>query len=170
MKPEELLFCETHEWAHISEEGGEKIATLGISAFAVEQLTDLVFMELPAVGTQVSAGGEFGEVESVKATSEIFTAVSGTITEVNVALGDHPELLNDDAFEVFHGGIESLFGYRYLLPGGRLAEHAHTEKERYEDHQIPEADHPSPDHVSPSPFVKSDHARSLLPAGTCLLL
>ena len=96
-------------------------------------------------------------------------ALSAIHREIQLAVVAHVRHLNDDAFEVFHGGIESLLGYRHLLPGGRLAEHAHTEKERYEDHQVPEADHPSPDHVSPSPFVKSDHARSLLPAGTCLL-
>lgn len=98
MKPEELLFCETHEWVHVSEEGGGKIATIGISAFAVEQLTDLVFMELPEVGTQVSAAGEFGEVESVKAVSPIYSPVDGEVVEVNDTLPDKLEILNEDPY------------------------------------------------------------------------
>ena len=59
MNLEELLYAETHEWVHVVEDNGEKIATVGISAFAVEQLTDLVFMELPQVGTAVEAGNQF---------------------------------------------------------------------------------------------------------------
>ena len=64
MKPEELRYAETHEWVHVSEEEGNQIATIGITAFAVEQLTDLVYLELTDVGTSVSPGDEFGEVES----------------------------------------------------------------------------------------------------------
>src|SRR5258708_31569890 len=67
VKPEELLYSKTHEWAGVVAEGGAKTATVGISKFAVEQLTDLVFIQLPKVGDHVSAGKEFGEVESVKA-------------------------------------------------------------------------------------------------------
>ena len=77
MKPENLLFAETHEWAHITDEDGGKVATVGISAFALEQLTDLVYMELPEVGTTVAAGDEFGEVESVKAVSPLYSPVDG---------------------------------------------------------------------------------------------
>ena len=73
MKPEDLLFAETHEWAYVTEEDGGKVATVGISAFALEQLTDLVYMELPEVGTTVAAGDEFGEVESVKAVSPLYS-------------------------------------------------------------------------------------------------
>ena len=66
MNTEELLYCDTHEWVFVSETDGQKIATVGISAFAVEQLTDLVFMELPSVGTAVTAGDEFGEFREVR--------------------------------------------------------------------------------------------------------
>ena len=62
MNPEELLYCKTHEWVRISEEGGAKIATVGISAFAVEHLTDLVYMELPEPGHEVKAGEPFGDI------------------------------------------------------------------------------------------------------------
>jgi len=65
VNPEKLLFDETHEWIHVAEEGGVKVATVGISAFAVEQLTDLVYLALPDVGRQAKVGEEFGEVESV---------------------------------------------------------------------------------------------------------
>jgi len=73
VKPDDLLFAETHEWAHIAEQDGAKVATIGISANAVEALTDLVYMDLPTAGETATAGGSFGEVESVKATSELYS-------------------------------------------------------------------------------------------------
>lgn len=100
VSPEELRYAETHEWVHISEEGGAKIATIGISAFAVEQLTDLVYMELPAVGAAVVAGEEFGEVESVKAVSPLYSPVDGEIIAVNSDLADNLETLGADPYTV----------------------------------------------------------------------
>ena len=99
MKPEELRYAETHEWVHVSEEEGNQIATIGITAFAVEQLTDLVYLELTDVGTSVSPGDEFGEVESVKAVSSLYSPVSGEIVEVNTGLADQLEILNDAPYE-----------------------------------------------------------------------
>lgn len=98
MDPKDLLYSETHEWAHIAEQSGEKIATVGISAFAIDQLTDLVYMELPPVGEQVSAGSEFGEVESVKAVSQLYCPVGGEIVEVNAALPENLEKLGEDPY------------------------------------------------------------------------
>ena len=98
MKPEELLFAETHEWVHVSQEEGNQIATVGISAFAVEQLTDLVYLELTDPGTALSSGDEFGEVESVKAVSSLYSPVTGEIVEVNTGLADQLETLNDDPY------------------------------------------------------------------------
>lgn len=98
MKPEELLYAETHEWVHVTDEGGAKVATIGITKFAVEQLTDLVFMELPPVGTQVTAGKEFGEVESVKAVSPLYSPVSGEVIASNSDLPNHLETLNQDPY------------------------------------------------------------------------
>jgi glycine cleavage system H protein len=89
---------ETHEWVRVEPQGGSKIGTVGISAFAVEQLTDLVFMELPKIGVKVSAGDEFGEVESVKAVSPIYSPVSGEVIEVNKELPNHLEILNSDPY------------------------------------------------------------------------
>ncbi len=98
MKPEELLFAQTHEWVHVTEEEGNQVATIGISAFAVEQLTDLVYLELTSVGTVVAPGDEVGEVESVKAVSSLYSPVNGEIVEVNAALSDQLETLNDDPY------------------------------------------------------------------------
>ncbi len=98
MDPQELLYAETHEWAHVTEADGSKLATIGISAFAIEQLTDLVYMELPSVGTQVNSGAEFGEVESVKAVSPLYSPVTGEVVEVNDSLPDNLETLNDDPY------------------------------------------------------------------------
>lgn len=98
MNPEQLLYSETHEWVAIEEVGGEKIATVGISAHAVEQLTDLVFMELPEVGSELSAGESFGEVESVKAVSSLYSPIDGVVTEVNTELPDSLEILNEDPY------------------------------------------------------------------------
>lgn len=99
MKPEELLYSETHEWAYVADEGGSKVATIGISAFALEQLTDLVYMELPEVGTTVAAGDEFGEVESVKAVSPLYCPVSGEIIAVNTGLPEQLEQLSASPYD-----------------------------------------------------------------------
>lgn len=99
MKPEELLYAKTHEWVSVSEEDGAKVATLGLSAFAIEELTDLVFIELPKVGAQVEAGEAFCEVESVKAVSDIYAPVSGEVIAANSALPESLETLSDDPYE-----------------------------------------------------------------------
>lgn len=98
MTPDNLRYAETHEWVKVAEEGGQKIATVGISAFAVQQLTDLVFMQLPSVGTEVQAGREFGEVESVKAVSPLYSPVSGKIVAVNDKLPAELETLSTDPY------------------------------------------------------------------------
>ena len=74
-----LLYAESHEWVDVAEEGGDKIATIGISAFAIEQLNDLVYMDLPDVGRELAVGDEFGEVESVKAVSPLYSPVAGEV-------------------------------------------------------------------------------------------
>lgn len=94
MDLEKLRYAESHEWVHL--EGG--VATVGITDFAVEQLTDLVFIELPEVGRQVSAGEAFGEIESVKAVSDLYSPVDGEVVEVNGDLADNLERLSSDPF------------------------------------------------------------------------
>ena len=99
MQPQELLYAKTHEWVHVDRDpAGQKIATVGISHFAVEALTDLVYIELPAVGRRVKAGESFGEVESVKAVSDLYSPVGGEIIEVNGSLTDRLDQLHDDPY------------------------------------------------------------------------
>jgi len=93
--PVDRKYSETHEWFLID----DKTVTIGITQHAADELTDITYVDLPEVGKTVSAGDVIGEVESVKATSEIFTAVSGKVVEVNTSLTDRPELVNDDAFD-----------------------------------------------------------------------
>ena len=98
MKPEDLVYAKTHEWVALSQDGGAKIATVGISAFAVEALTDLVFIELPKVGAQVAPEQPFCEVESVKAVSDVYAPVAGEVIEVNKKLPDNLEVLSTDPY------------------------------------------------------------------------
>jgi glycine cleavage system H protein len=98
MKPEELLFTKTHEWVAMSNDGGQKIATVGLSAFAVEALTDLVFIELPKVGRQVKAQESFCEVESVKAVSDVYAPVAGEVIAANEKLAADLETLSKDPY------------------------------------------------------------------------
>jgi glycine cleavage system H protein len=98
VKPEDLLFTKTHEWVSVANEGGQKIATMGLSAFAVEALTDLVFIELPKVGRQVQAGESFCEVESVKAVSDVYAPLAGEVVAANAKLPDDLETLSKDPF------------------------------------------------------------------------
>ncbi len=95
----QLLYASTHEWADIEEAEGAKIATVGVSSFAIEQLNDLVYMDLPEVGRVVNAGDELGEVESVKAVSPLYSPVSGEVIEVHSELPDQLEKLNSDPYE-----------------------------------------------------------------------
>ena len=92
--PDELRYTQDHEWLRV--EGDEAI--VGITAYAADQLGDVVFVELPEVGTALSARQSFGVVESVKAVSDLYAPISGEVVEVNEALRDAPELLNSDPF------------------------------------------------------------------------
>lgn len=88
----DLKFSEDHEWVSVDGD----IATVGITNFAQEQLGDVVFVDLPDVGAQVSQGGDAGVVESVKAASEVYTPLSGEVVEVNEDLESTPDLVNSD--------------------------------------------------------------------------
>jgi glycine cleavage system H protein len=96
MDPKSLRFSPSHEW--VSLEGD--IATIGISRFAVDQLTDLIVIELPAVGSKLTAGKSFGEVESVKAVSDLYAPVGGEVVEVNTKVTGDVQLLAQDPYEV----------------------------------------------------------------------
>ena len=100
MTPEQLLYTRTHEWVNVqTDAAGAKIATVGISAFALGALTDLIYVELPEPGRQVKAGAPFGVIESVKAVSDLLCPVDGEIVEVNAELPDNLERLADDPYE-----------------------------------------------------------------------
>lgn len=92
--PNDRKYAETHEW-HLVD--GDTL-TIGITEFAVNELTDVTYVEMKDTGTTIAPGEEVGEVESVKATSEIFSAVGGEIIEINMALNEDPSLVNSDPY------------------------------------------------------------------------
>lgn len=92
--PDDLRYSKEHEWVRADD--GK--ATIGITSFAADELGDIVFIELPEAGAKLTQFGTFGVVESVKAVSDLYSPVSGTVVEVNEALRDAPELLNSDPF------------------------------------------------------------------------
>lgn len=93
--PEELKYTNEHEWVRI--EG--KIALIGVTSFAADQLGDVVAVELPEEGDTLTRGEVFGSVESVKAVSDLFAPVSGTVVRVNTPLNDSPEYVNEDPYD-----------------------------------------------------------------------
>ncbi|PLS02638.1 glycine cleavage system protein GcvH [Neobacillus cucumis] len=93
--PKELRYSEEHEWVKVE---GEKVR-VGITDFAQHELGDIVFVELPEVGAEISADEAFGSVESVKTVSELYAPVSGKVVEVNEDLSDSPEFVNDSPYE-----------------------------------------------------------------------
>ncbi len=92
--PENLRYTDTHEYVQLD----DQVATVGITAFAIDQLGDIVFLELPAVGTKVQQGERFGAVESVKAVEDLKSPLSGTVLECNQAMVDVPEDLVNDPY------------------------------------------------------------------------
>ena len=92
MTPEDSRYAKSHEYVHVEGEVG----TVGITDYAQKELGDVVFVELPRVGTQLDQGDELGSIESVKAVSELFAPISGEVVEVNEALADKPELVNTE--------------------------------------------------------------------------
>jgi len=93
--PEDVKYTKDHEWAKVE---GDTVL-IGISDYAQDQLGDIVFVEMPAVGDTFEAGDEFGTLESVKAVSELYSPVSGEVTAVNTGLEDSPELVNQSPYE-----------------------------------------------------------------------
>ena len=96
MVPEDLRYSKTHEWARL--DAGADVVTMGITDFAVEQLGDVVFLELPRVGARLTRGTPLGVIESVKAAVDLFAPVSGEVVEVNTPLADDFETLSRDPY------------------------------------------------------------------------
>jgi len=93
--PADLKYTKEHEWVRMDGDVG----TVGITDYAQDQLGDIVLVDLPGVGTSVSYMEKFGEIESVKAVSELFSPVTGEVVEINAALAESPELVNDEPYE-----------------------------------------------------------------------
>ena len=92
--PDGLRYTDDHEWLRVDGEDG----VVGVTAYAAGELGDVVFVELPAVGTKVASSQAFGVIESVKTASDLFSPAAGEVIEVNDALADHPELVNEDPY------------------------------------------------------------------------
>ena len=95
MYPEDLKYTAEHEWLKAGSDGPVRV---GITDFAQDQLGDIVYVQLPEVGTAVRAGDSCGELESTKSVSDLFAPVNGTVTAVNEALADQPDLVNSDPY------------------------------------------------------------------------
>lgn len=108
--PAELKYSKSHEW--LKEDG---VFVIGISDFAQDALGDVVFVNLPEVGDDAAAGEAFGDVESVKAVSDLISPVSGTVCEVNEDLLDQPELLNEDPYGTWIIKVENVTDTEELL-------------------------------------------------------
>ena len=122
--PVELRYSKSHEWVK-TEDG---VAVVGISDFAQDALGDVVFVNLPAVGDEVTAGEAFGDVESVKAVSDLISPVTGVVCEVNEELEDSPELLNEDCYGAWIIKVEAVTGEEELLDAAAYEAHCAEEE------------------------------------------
>ena len=109
--PEDLLYSASHEWAKVN---GEE-AVLGITHFAQESLGDITYVDMPAEGDELTAGSEFGAVESVKAASDLISPVSGTVVAVNTELENAPEVMNSDPYGAWIMKVENVTDTEELL-------------------------------------------------------
>jgi glycine cleavage system H protein len=119
--PDDLRYSEEHEWVRVD---GTR-ARIGITDYAQDALGDIVFIDLPEVGSEVEVGGQLGEVESTKSVSEIYAPLPGTVAAVNDALADAPETINQDPYG--EGWICELELTSGAEPGGLLDAAAYTE-------------------------------------------
>ena len=97
--PDDLFYTKDHEWARIEDRAGTKVATIGVTRYAVEQLGDVTQVDLPKEGESVKQAEVFGSVESVKAVSDLFAPITGQIVKVNSPLSDSPEYVNEDPYD-----------------------------------------------------------------------
>lgn len=122
--PEELFYSKSHEWVKL--EGD--CAWIGITDFAQDALGDLVYVNLPEVGDEVMAGETFADVESVKAVSDIYSPVTGTVAEINEALLDAPETINQSPYEAWLIKVEGVTDKEELLSAAAYQEIAEAEE------------------------------------------
>lgn len=124
--PNELKYSKSHEWLKMEEDGA---AVIGITDFAQSELGDVVFVNLPGVGDDVTAGEPFGDVESVKAVSDLVSPVSGTVRAVNEELLAAPEKINEDPYGAWMIKVENVGGTEELLDAAAYEAHCAAEKE-----------------------------------------
>lgn len=122
--PTELQYTKSHEWLKM-EDG---VAVVGLTDFAQDSLGDIVFVNLPQPGDPVSAGEAFGDVESVKAVSDVISPVSGVVLEVNEELMDNPALVNEDPYNAWFVKVEQITGEEELLDAGAYEAHCAAEE------------------------------------------
>ncbi|HEV7193917.1 MAG TPA: glycine cleavage system protein GcvH [Jatrophihabitantaceae bacterium] len=96
--PDDLKYTAEHEWVRLSETDGKQIARIGITDFAQQALGEIVYVSLPAVGSSLTAGAAFGEVESTKSVSDLFAPLGGAVVARNETLDEQPELINSDPY------------------------------------------------------------------------
>ena len=122
--PTDLKYAKSHEWVKYE----DNIAVIGISDFAQNSLGDVVYVGLPTVGSQVTAGESFGDVESVKAVSDLICPVSGVICAVNDELDNSPELLNEDPYSAWIIKVENVTAEEELLDAAAYEAHCAEEE------------------------------------------
>ena len=125
--PRELRYSKEHEWVRPQEDG---TAIIGITVFAQEQLGDVVYVDLPQPGTPLSQFGKLGEVESVKAVSDLFSPLTGEVLAVNEEVKDHPELINREPYDrgwLLHVKLAELGEIENLLTAEQYEEHLASE-------------------------------------------
>ncbi|MED9965175.1 MAG: glycine cleavage system protein GcvH [Blautia sp.] len=123
--PEELRYSRSHEWVKKLEDG---TVVIGLTDYAQDALGDLVFVNLPEEGDEVTAGEAFADVESVKAVSDVFSPVTGTVAEVNEALLDAPEMMNEDPYEAWLIRVENVTDEEELLDADAYIEFYESEE------------------------------------------
>lgn len=112
--PAELKYTKSHEWVKMADDG---TAIIGLTDYAQDALGDLVFVNLPEEGDEVTAGETFADVESVKAVSDVYSPVTGTVAEVNEGLLDAPESINEAPYEAWFVKVENISGTEELMSG-----------------------------------------------------
>ena len=112
--PANLKYSKSHEWVKMT---GENTAEIGLTDFAQDSMGDIVFVELPEVGDAVTAGESFGNLESVKAVSDVFSPVTGVVTEINEELLDNPALINESCYDAWMISVGEITETENLLTG-----------------------------------------------------
>lgn len=120
---EELKYSKSHEWVKMVD---ENTALVGLSDYAQDALGDLVFVNLPEAGDEVTEGESFADVESVKAVSDVYSPVSGTVAEINETLLDAPESINEAPYEAWFMKVENVTGTAQLMSAAEYEEYVKT--------------------------------------------